>query len=52
MRGVCGGIGEWLRVDPTIIWTSWAVLACDRETDIALYFHMAFAAESSFCHRK
>lgn len=26
--GVCGGIGEYLNVDPTLIRLLWAVLAC------------------------
>ena len=26
--GVCGGIGEYLNVDPTIIRLIWAVFAC------------------------
>lgn len=26
--GVCGGLGEYLNVDPTIIRLVWAILAC------------------------
>ena len=26
--GVCGGLGEYLNVDPTLIRLLWAVLAC------------------------
>ncbi len=26
--GVCGGIGEYLNVDPTLIRLVWAILAC------------------------
>ncbi len=26
--GVCGGLGEYLNVDPTIIRLAWAILAC------------------------
>ena len=36
--GVCGGIAEWLGVDPTIIRIAWAVLACGWGTGILLYF--------------
>lgn len=40
--GVCGGIAEWLGVDPTIIRIAWAVLACGWGTGILLYFICAF----------
>ena len=40
--GVCGGIAEWLGVDPTIIRIAWAVLACGWGTGIMLYFICAF----------
>lgn len=36
--GVCGGIAEWLGVDPTIIRIVWTVLACGWGTGILLYF--------------
>lgn len=35
--GVCGGIGEYLNVDPTLIRLIWAVLACSG-TGILVYF--------------
>ena len=35
--GVCGGIGEYLNVDPTLIRLLWAVLACSG-TGIIVYF--------------
>ena len=35
--GVCGGIGEYLGVDPTLIRLIWAVLACSG-TGIVVYF--------------
>lgn len=35
--GVCGGIGEYLGVDPTLIRLLWAVLACSG-TGILVYF--------------
>ena len=41
--GVCGGIAEWLGVDPTIIRIVWAVLACGWGTGVLLYFIFAFA---------
>ena len=34
--GVCGGIGEYFDVDPTIIRLLWAVLACSG-TGIVVY---------------
>lgn len=40
--GVCGGIAEWLGVDPTIIRIVWAVLACGWGTGVLLYFICAF----------
>ena len=42
VAGVCGGIAEWLGVDPTIIRIAWAVLACGWGTGILLYFICAF----------
>ena len=40
--GVCGGIAEWLGVDPTVIRIAWAVLACGWGTGVLLYFICAF----------
>ncbi len=40
--GVCGGIAEWLGVDPTIIRIAWALLAFGWGTGILLYFICAF----------
>ena len=40
--GVCGGIAEWLGVDPTVIRIVWALLACGWGTGILLYFICAF----------
>ena len=34
--GVCGGIGEYLNIDPTLIRLIWAVLACSG-TGILVY---------------
>ncbi|MDO4267322.1 MAG: PspC domain-containing protein [Eubacteriales bacterium] len=34
--GVCGGIGEYLGIDPTIIRLLWALLACSG-TGIIVY---------------
>ena len=36
--GVCGGIAEWLGVDPTIVRLAWAVLAFGWGTGILIYF--------------
>lgn len=35
--GVCGGIGEYLSIDPTLVRLIWAVLACSG-TGILVYF--------------
>ncbi len=35
--GVCGGIGEYLNVDPTLIRLLWAIVACSG-TGILVYF--------------
>ena len=42
ISGVCGGIAEWLGVDPTIVRIAWAVLACGWGTGILLYFICSF----------
>lgn len=34
--GVCGGIGEYLNIDPTLVRLIWAVLACSG-TGIVVY---------------
>ena len=35
--GVCGGLGEYFNIDPTIIRLLWAILACSG-TGIIVYF--------------
>lgn len=35
--GVCGGIGDYLSIDPTLIRLLWAILACSG-TGILVYF--------------
>ena len=42
IAGVCGGIAEWLGVDPTVIRIAWAVLACGWGTGVLLYLIGAF----------
>ena len=42
ISGVCGGIAEWLGVDPTIVRLAWAVLCCGWGTGVVLYFICAF----------
>ena len=42
IAGVCGGIAEWLGVDPTIIRIAWAVLALGWGSGVLLYFICAF----------
>jgi len=36
--GVCGGLAEYLNIDPTIIRVIWGVLAFAYGTGIVLYF--------------
>lgn len=43
--GVCGGIGEYLNVDPTIIRLIWAILACSG-TGILAYLIAALVIPS------
>ena len=42
IAGVCGGIAEYLGVDPTIIRLAWALLACGWGTGIMAYISCAF----------
>ena len=42
IAGVCGGIAEYLGVDPTIIRLAWALLACGWGTGIMAYIICAF----------
>lgn len=44
--GVCGGIGEYLNVDSTLIRLLWAVLACSG-TGILVYFLAAIIIPAS-----
>ena len=37
MAGVCGGIAEWLSVDPTIVRLAWAVLTLGWGSGVLLY---------------
>ena len=38
--GVCGGIGEYLGVDPTVVRLLWAVLICCAGTGLLAYIVM------------
>ena len=40
--GVCGGVAEYLNIDPTIIRVIWGILALAYGTGILLYFICAF----------
>ena len=40
--GVCGGLAEYLNIDPTIIRVLWAVLALAYGTGLLLYLVCAF----------
>ena len=37
IAGVCGGIGEYLNVDPTAVRVLWAIIACCGGVGIAAY---------------
>ena len=42
ISGVCGGIAEYLGVDPTLIRLAWALLAFGWGTGVLLYFICSF----------
>ncbi|MCI8662863.1 MAG: PspC domain-containing protein [Hungatella sp.] len=46
--GVCGGIGEYLNVDSTLIRLVWAIFACTG-TGILAYFIAAIIIPSDTC---
>lgn len=35
--GVCGGVAEYLNVDPTVVRVIWAILGCCAATGIVAY---------------
>ena len=37
IAGVCGGIGEYINVDPTAIRVIWAILSCCGGVGLAAY---------------
>ena len=37
LAGVCGGVAEWLGVDPTIVRLVWALLVCGWGCGLVLY---------------
>lgn len=39
--GVCGGIGEYFNVDPTIVRVAWAILACMGGAGLIAYIACA-----------
>lgn len=43
--GVCGGIGEYFNIDPTLIRLAWAIFACTG-TGILAYFIAAIIIPS------
>lgn len=47
LLGVCGGIGEYLEVDPTIIRLIWALFACSG-TGIVVYLIAAVIIPQQF----
>lgn len=42
IAGVCGGIAEWLGLDPTIVRLVWAMLAFGWGTGVVAYIICAF----------
>lgn len=42
IAGVCGGIAEWLGVDPTIIRIAWALLSFGWGTGVLAYLICVF----------
>ena len=42
LAGVCGGLAEYLGVDPTIIRLAWALLSCGWGTGLLFYIICAF----------
>lgn len=42
LAGVCGGLAEYLGVDPTIIRLAWALLICGWGTGLLFYIICAF----------
>ena len=43
IAGVCGGIGEWLGIDPTIVRLAWILLTLGWGTGVLLYAAFALA---------
>ncbi len=37
IAGVCGGIGEYFNIDPTVVRVAWAILSLFAGTGIAAY---------------
>lgn len=46
--GVCGGVGEYLDIDPTLVRLLWALLACSGPGIIA-YFIAAIIIPQDTC---
>ncbi len=44
--GVCGGIGEYFNIDPTVIRVIWALLAFAAGTGVLAYFICALCMPS------
>ena len=47
--GVCGGIAEWLGVDPTIVRLAWILLTLGWGTGVLLYIALAVALPVDSC---
>lgn len=48
IAGVCGGIGEYLNIDPTIIRLLFVILGCSGGTGIVAYIIAAIVIPSDY----
>ena len=46
--GVCGGIGEYLNIDPTLIRIIWAIFACSGAGIIVYFIAALIMPEAPF----
>lgn len=45
--GVCGGIGEYFNIDPTVIRLAWVIFCCFGGTGLLAYFLAAVIIPSN-----
>lgn len=48
IAGVCGGIGEYLNIDPTIIRLLFVILGCSGGTGVVAYLIAAIVIPSDY----